>query len=114
MSNTRRATGTVKARGNGHGAVNDLDALAAEAAGEPWPFRAGGREYVLPHIADWPRKALRALASGELFDAFAILFGPEEAEHLEGAMNSHMINAVTTQIASWGNTEGESEASGGS
>jgi hypothetical protein len=43
----------------------DLDAVEAEALGEPFPFTFGGREYVLPHVQDMDRKVLLAADQGE-------------------------------------------------
>lgn len=43
----------------------DLDAVEAEAAGEPFPFTFGGHEYVLPHVQDVDRKVLLAADQGE-------------------------------------------------
>jgi hypothetical protein len=46
-------------------AAFDLDAVEAEEAGEPFPFKFGGHEYVLPHVQDMDRKVLVAADQGE-------------------------------------------------
>lgn len=44
----------------------DLDAVEAEAAGEPFVFTYRGHEYSLPHVQDVDRKVLLAADQGEI------------------------------------------------
>lgn len=44
----------------------DLDAVEAEASGEPFEFTFGGRTYTLPHLKDIDRRVLDAADQGDI------------------------------------------------
>jgi len=44
----------------------DLDAVEAEAAGEPFEFTFGGHTYTLPHVQDVDRKVVLTADQGDI------------------------------------------------
>lgn len=61
--------------------VFDLDALIAEAEGEPFLFTFGGEKYELPPRVDM--LALIALDEGRLGDGLRLLFGEDQWQQIE-------------------------------
>lgn len=63
--------------------VFDLDAIGAEARGEPFRFRFGGEEYELPPSIDM--LAVPAMVSGDILGGFRRLFTADQWERLKAS-----------------------------
>lgn len=62
--------------------VYDLDAVIAESAPrEPFRFKFGGEEYVLPASPDL--RAFAALSAERLDDGFRLMLGPDQWARLQ-------------------------------
>lgn len=75
----------------------DLDAVEAEAAGEPFEFTFGGRTYALPHVKDVDRKILLAAEQGEKAAMDALLqlgLGDEYEEFNAQPMKLRSVEAL--------------------
>lgn len=93
----------------------DLDAVEAEAAGEPFEFMFGGRTYTLPHLHDIDRSLLNAADQGDVAamqEAFRSGLGDDYEEFNAKPMKLRSLNAL---FAAWvehsGLKPGESQAS---
>ena len=77
MSNTKRATGvkTTSPKTTSPAEPFDLDAFEAEAASgrEPFKFKLGGEEFVLPHLQTLDWKDSLSLGSDGLMGAQELL-----------------------------------------
>lgn len=61
----------------------DLDAIANESEGKPFPFTFGGEDYTLP--ADVDLIAAAALEGGKLYDGLRRLLGEDQWERINAA-----------------------------
>lgn len=93
----------------------DLDAVEAEASGEPFEFTFGGRTYTLPHLKDIDRRVLDAADQGDIAamkEAFRTGLGSDYAEFDAKPMKLGSLDAL---FRAWtehsGLTPGESRAS---
>lgn len=101
------------------GDVLDLDAVAAEEAGDPFAFRFGGEAYELPANPD--ARALATLAAvnaqhpERVYEALVLLLGPEQWERMKGSPvvfdNARMKALVEAYAAHLGTSLPESQAS---
>lgn len=92
----------------------DLDALAAEAAGkEPFRFRFGGQDYVLP--ADMNILAAAAFTHGDIYEGLELLLGVEQWDQMlnsEAVLTDAMLSGLFDKYQShMGIDVGESSAS---
>jgi hypothetical protein len=93
----------------------DLDALAAEADGEPFRFVFGGETYELPAEPDF--RVGVALGRGDSVEAMRLMFGEHwdrvlaSKTRLTGSMAGKLLKAY---MAHTGNNVGESKASSSS
>jgi hypothetical protein len=62
---TTRSARTARAAANSSTPF-DLDAVEAEAAGEPFEFTFGGHTYTLPHVQDVDRKVVLTADQGDV------------------------------------------------
>lgn len=96
--------------------VFDLDALAAEARGEPFRFRFGGDDYEMPPNVDI--RAALAANEGRILDAFSILLGAEQWQRMldsESTLDSDLFDKLMqAYYAHIGTSVGESRASSSS
>ena len=84
--------------------VFDLDALAAEAKGEPFRFKFGGEEYELP-----PSVNIIAIAyaqEGKLGAALRALMTPEQWARLERAEATFDVRALGALFEAYGKHSG--------
>lgn len=95
--------------------VFDLDAVEAEAAGEPFSFVFGGRTYTLPHLHDIDRKLLNTADQGDIAamrEAFKTGLGDDYEEFEAQPMKLRSLEAL---FRAWtehsGLQPGESQAS---
>ena len=58
----------------------DLDAVQAEAHGEPHVIEFSDDEFTIPPIKDWPAEALELVARGWLTEAFRMAMGDDQYE----------------------------------
>lgn len=98
------------------GDVLDLDALEAEATGEPFTFRLAGEEFTLPPLTTLDRKEFRTLLKafqGEDVDAgLAPLFGDQWERFDQQPMSVNQLNKLLEgYLAQQGLDAGESSAS---
>jgi hypothetical protein len=95
------------------GDVYDLDALEHEAEEEPFFFRFGGEEYVLPPHLDI--RAAAALGGGRIDDGLRILLGAEQWTRLQQADavfdDRHLVALLEEYSSHIGVTLGELPAS---
>lgn len=91
----------------------DLDAIANESEGKPFPFTFGGEDYTLP--ADVDLIAAAALEGGKLYDGLHRLLGDEQWGRLLASpvvMNNAKLKALMEAYAAHvGLSLGESAAS---
>lgn len=95
--------------------VFDLDAVEAEAAGEPFEFVFAGRTWTLPHLHDIDRKLLNAADQGDIAamrEAFRTGLGDDYTEFDAQPMKLRSLDAL---FRAWtehsGLNPGESQAS---
>jgi hypothetical protein len=75
----------------------DLDAVEAEAAGEPFDFAYKGHTYTLPHLHDMDRKVLLAADQGEraaMDELFRSGLGDDYEQFDTQAMKLRTLNAL--------------------
>lgn len=94
----------------------DLDAVAAEANGEPFEFTFGGDTYTLPPSVDL--RVVGALTAGDVTDALRRLLGAEQWAKLDASdavFTADQFKALfDAYLAHCGMTTGEAPASTGS
>lgn len=96
---------------NGHKPF-DLDALAAEAAGEPFRFTYGGREWVIPRVDEVDKRIIDADPENWAREAFRLAFGDQWAEFNDVPMSLRTLNALLEEWARYsGLNLGEAAAS---
>lgn len=94
----------------------DLDAVASEAAREPFTFTFGGDTYTLPPDVDL--RIIGSLTSGDITDALRRMLGEEQWKKLEASpavLTSDRFSALlNAYLAHSGLNVGEASASTGS
>lgn len=94
----------------------DLDAVEHEATGEPFEFRFGGEDYMLPPSVDM--LAVAALQNRDLYGGLARLLGPEQLERMAASSATFDEPKLRALMDAYGKhlgiSLGESEASTGS
>lgn len=84
--------------------VFDLDALAAEATGEPFRFRFGGEDYELPPTID-----IRAVAhaqEGRLSSALRLMMTGDQWDRLERSTGRFDLPALRALFKAYGDHSG--------
>jgi hypothetical protein len=96
--------------------VFDLDAVAREAAGEPFRFRFGGEDYELPSHVDI--RAIAKLSIGQFYEALQLMLGDEQWQRMlaaDAVFDDQTLRSLMEAYAAHSGTElGESSASTGS
>lgn len=79
----------------------DVDALMAEASGEPFQFKFGGDVYTLPFSPDM--RAIAAMSAGRLDDALRMMLGADQWERLQqvdAVFDTRALQAIMDGYAS--------------
>ncbi len=87
--------------------VYDLDALEAEASGEPFHFRLGGKEYTLPPFNALDKKLLDALNQGDqqvAIEALRMGLGKEDAKTFDATPAK--LSTVNELFRQWAKESG--------
>lgn len=79
----------------------DLDAVEAQANGEPFDFDFGGRIYTLPHVQDLDRKVLLAADQGEQAAMAELLRSGLGEDHAEFDAQPMKLRSLEALFKAW-------------